>query len=1033
MFPGQGAQHLNMGRDLYDTELVFRRHLDACADRLRLRLGFDLREVLYPAPQVQTAAAGRLQETLVTQAALFAVEYALAQLWMSWGITPAALVGHSVGEYVAACLSGALSLDDALELVTVRGRLMQAAPDGAMVAVPLAEDRVRELTARVGQAVGDELSLAAVNGSSQCVVAGTRKAIDALEDRLRDEAVTYQRLLTGGAFHSSLMAGVVEPLTEAARKVRIETPGIPYVSNVTGGWMTENELREAGYWGRHARETVRFGAAVDTLLTWGAGIFLEVGPGQVLSALVRERVRSRAGAEQSPAAVQTISSLASAREAASDGECLVRALGRLWLAGAAPDWRACHAPERRLRVELPTYPFERKRYWADPFDAVTSAATPAPALSSARKAPLDDWFAIPSWTRSQPPVLREAEEQSWLVFLDGSEPAVQLTERLEQRGHQIVRVRPGDGFRRLAEGSYEIDVVSRADYDALIADLSGSDRLPDAVLHLWNLSGRPVTDAQRAEPAFAAASQQRGFDSLLFLAQAWGDRAANAPLRIAVVTDPVHDVTADDICPEQATMLGAVRVLPQEYGNVVCRLVDVVAGPRLSARSLEQVLAEIESDAVDPIVAYRGIDRWTQSVEPVRLDATAGPPRLLRDGGVYLITGGYGAIGFEIARYLASAVQPKLILVGRSGLPARELWQKHVALHGRDDEVSRRIRAVQSLEESGADVFAARADVASEPQMRTVVAAARERYGRIDGVFHAAGIAGGGVMQLRKPDAVAAVMRPKVGGTRVLERVLADDRPDFMLLCSSLNAITGGAGQADYAGANAFLDAFARYQTTHTDTFTVSVNWDTWRDAGMAAAARLPGDLARAHGDALERGMTSSEGIEALARCLSGTVPQVLVSTVGWHRPVVEATAVVEGAETTAEPNSLPLNPRPNLASAYVAPQDEVQQRICDVWRDALGVVQVGIDDSFFDLGGHSLLAVQVVAKLNADYGTAIPVAKLYEGLTAAFFADLVRAARPAADGDGGDADQRQERRKQQKRHQEKRRVARTGQGRLVQ
>ena len=1030
MFPGQGAQHPDMGRGLYDTEAAFRQYVDGCCERLRPGLGFDLRDVLFPAGGRSGAAAERLEDTLATQCALFVVEYALAQLWMSWGIRPAALVGHSVGEYVAACVSGALSLDDALRLVVARGRLMQAAPAGAMVAVPLPEDRVRELLRQTIDAAVGELSIAAVNGPSQCVVSGAREAIDAFEERLRDEAVTYQRLLTAGAFHSTLMAGVAGPLTEVARTVKIGSPRIPYVSNVTGDWITETDLRDPGYWGRHARETVRFGAGVETLLTWGAGLCLEVGPGQVLGALVRQMAKGRASTGP---AVDVVASLPSAREAVADSEYVARAIGRLWLAGATLDWPAYHAGERRLRVELPTYPFERKRYWADPFDAVPASTAPLRAVAD-RRADFDAWFAIPSWARSQPAVLGPVRAGRWLVFLDASAPAEQLAAALEHRGHAVIRVRPGSGFVRTGDAEYAIDPASRADYDALVAELAASDRLPSDMLHLWGLTGRPAGAVDRADDAFAQRCQTRGFDSLLAMAQAWGDRAPAAELRITVVSDPIHDLTgSDEICPEQATVLGAVRVLPQEYANIGCRLIDVVtASDGFTPRMVDRLVAEVESDASDPVAALRGIDRWVQTFEPIRLGATPDRPRRLREGGVYLITGGYGAIGLEIARALASAVHPKLVLVGRGAVPPRELWQKHMALHGRDDEVSRKIRAVQALEESGADVMTARADVASEAQMREVVGAAHSRFGRIDGVFHAAGVAGGGVMQLRTAEAVAAVMRPKVAGTRVLERVLSDARPDFMLLCSSLNAVTGGAGQADYAAANAFLDAFARYQTVRSDTFTVSVNWDTWRDAGMAAAARPPGELGRAHDRALERGMSSAEGVEAVRRCLDGTVPQVLVSTSGWFRDAGGADGQAAAADH-GEDAALPLNPRPNLASAYVAPQDEIHQRICSVWGDALGVVQVGVDDSFFDLGGHSLLAVQVVAQLNADFGTAIPVARLYEGLTPAFFADLVRAARQAGQAVPGDAGQRQERRKQQKRHQEKRRVARTGQGRLIQ
>ena len=1030
MFPGQGTQYPNMGRELYDTELVFRQHVDDCCARLRQPLGFDLRGVLFPEADALEAATARLHETLATQCALFAVEHGLAQLWISWGIKPTALVGHSVGEYVAACLSGVLSLEDALKLVVVRGRLMQSAPAGAMVAVPLGEDRARDML-RDETLAG--LSIAAVNAPSQCVVAGAPAAIEALEARLRDEAVTYQRLLTGGAFHSSLMSGVVAPLAAAARDVRIGPARIPYVSNVTGEWITEADLRDPAYWGRHALSTVRFGAGVDTLLTWGAAVFLEAGPGQALGSLVRQVARTR---ENRGSAVETIASLPSARDTDPDGESVARALGRLWLSGIVPDWQAYHAGERRLRVHLPTYPFERKRYWADPADAdaVSAHVQPSPAVAS-RRADLDGWFAIPSWSRSQPALLTPAALDRWLVFLDESTAAGQLAELLERRGHAVTRVRAGEAFDRTTDHEYVIRPGVRSDYDALISDLRASDRLPGSVLHLWLLAGRPMHGIP--DDSFAETCLARGFSSLLCLAQAWGDLVATAGLRIVVVSDPIHDVTGfDGICPEKATVLGAVRVMPQEYERVSCRIVDVLAGVNgLQPRTAAQILAEIESDAAEPVVAYRGIDRWIQAVEPVELPASADRPGLLRDEGTYLITGGYGAIGLEIARYLASAARANLILVGRGGLPARELWQKHMSLHGRDDEVSRKIRAVQALEESGGRVYAARADVASEAQMREVVTEAQHRFGRIDGVFHSAGVAGGGVMQLRKPDDVMAVMRPKVMGSRVLARVLADDAPDFVWLSSSLNAVNGGIGQADYCAANAYLDAFARSQTAGGGTFTISVNWDTWRDAGMAANATLPAALAAAKEHALASGITFAEGLEVIQRSLASGMPQLLVSTSGWRRPAVtggDATAEWNARATTA-PAALPLNPRPSLGAPYVAPEGEIAQKICDVWRDALGVQQVGMDDSFFDLGGHSLLAIQVMARLNAEFGTAIPVARLYEGLTPSFLAELVREGRPVPVGETGDGDDRQERQKRQKEHQEKRRVARTGQGRLVQ
>jgi acyl transferase domain-containing protein len=1021
MFPGQGVQSPGMARELYQNERVFRRHVDECCDHLRLDLGFDLRDVLFPASEQHAAAAERLDQTSITQVAIFTIEYALARLWMAWGIRPSALVGHSIGEYVAACLSGVLDLKDALRLVSLRGRIMQDARDGAMMAVPLSEENVREL-------IGPDLWLAAVNGPSQSVVSGEKCHITALEQRLRDQAITCQRLRTSGAFHSGLMTGVIAPLDEAVASMTIGRPRIPYVSNVTGTWITEEDVRDRQYWGRHACDTVRFKASIDCLLDWSSNaVFLEVGPGHALGSLVDQHARSRAALAGGPA---TIASLGSARRNISDGESITAALGRLWLAGIQPDWASYHRDELRNRVEVPLYPFERKRYWAEPtlHFAAAPAAAPAPADAPRQ---IENWFAIPSWKRSMVPVLqteRSANPMRCLLFLDGSGPSESLADLLVRRGHDVITVYQGNAFRLCADRSFLIDPASRGDYEVLMASLRSSNQMPNLVLHLWGLTGGTE---DRGDDDEMHRVQERGFFSLLYLAQAFGASGVPDPVRIVVVTDGVHDVTGEDhICPEKATVQGPCRVMPQEMPNITCQHVDLSASSCLGPRAIEQLVAELESRPSDHAIAYRGIDRWVQTIEPVAIGAPDEISFRLRDGGVYLITGGFGAIGLQVARYLAKAVRAKLVLVGRTSLPDRSKWQTHVSLHGRDDRVSRAIRAVQELEELGAEVLVARADVASDVQMRDMVTAARQRFGGIDGVFHAAGVPGGGVMQLRDPAASAAVMRPKVLGARVLERVLADEPLEFMVLCSSMTGVTGAAGQVDYCAANAYLDAFARVHSLR-GIFTISIDWDTWREGGMAVDAKLPKDLAKAREQALAHGLSGVEGIEVLKRCLSSAIPQVLVSTRGFRlgdEPKVDP--VLEAPSAPSPESDAPLNPRPKLTVPFEAPSTEVEQRICAAWQQTLGVDPIGVHDNFFDLGGHSLHAIQVMARMNADFGTSIPVARLYEGLTPAFLATLVTPQ----GGDDGIAearanDYRQDRRTRQKRQQELRRTARVGQG----
>src|SRR5436305_1930568 len=366
LFPGQGAQHVNMGKDLYDAEPAFRRALDTCARLLQPHLGLDLRTVLFA--EAGAAAAGRLEQTALAQPALFAVEYALAELLREWGIRPAAMLGHSIGEYVAACLAGVFSLEDALALVAARGRLMQELPAGAMLVVPRPEAETRRL-------LTGGLSLAAVNGPSLAVVSGPAGEVDALARGLAEQGIEARRLHTSHAFHSAMMDPILEAFAREVAKVRLAAPRVPYVANLTGTWIEAAQSTDPAWWVRQLRETVRFAGGAAELLQDRSRVLLEVGPGRTLASLVRAAAPERA-------VVTTMRHPQDGDSGGGSGEPLANALGRLWLAGARVDWEGVHAHERRRRVPLPTYPFERQRFWLEPAPRLrVAAAAPAAAAS----------------------------------------------------------------------------------------------------------------------------------------------------------------------------------------------------------------------------------------------------------------------------------------------------------------------------------------------------------------------------------------------------------------------------------------------------------------------------------------------------------------------------------------------------------------------------------------------------------------------------------------------------------------------------
>ena len=857
MFPGQGTQYVGMARGLYRSERVFRDYIDLCAEQLSAQLNLDLREVLYPDRTGEAEANRLLGQTFVTQPALFCIEYALAQLWMSWGVVPSAMIGHSIGEYVAACLANVFSLEDALALVAARGQLMQQLPSGAMLAVMLSETETRSL-------LHNGLALAAVNGAKNCVVSGTSTAIQALHDQLKQQDVHSQVLHTSHAFHSEMMESILEPFTDRVRQVKLNAPAIPFLSNVTGAWQNGGPATDPTYWSRHLRQTVRFADGLGNLLQDAERILLEVGPGHTLNTLVKQHT-SQIGNQV------VLSSLPRARDGYTDTEFLLNSVGKFWLAGGQIDWASFYKGDQRRRIPLPTYPFERQRYYLEPENSyIRKEHKPR---SFGKRADVADWFYLPSWRQFDLPHLTKLEKQppedrSWLIFCDESGVGEALAQRLVQRGKEIVVVHAGEQLRRTADRAYTLNPVLKNNYDALLKELVSRDIKFTKVIHLWTLD-KSAVDTESFERA-----QQSGLYSLLFLTQTLAEQSLTNSLEFVVVTDSVQEVNGEEsLRPDQATVLGACKVIPQEYPEITCRTIDVVSHIRnaVPTQLIDQLLDELTEKVSERVVAYRGRHRWIQSFEPVRLEKGSGAQSLLSDGGVYLITGGLGGVGLALAQHLARTRKAKLALLGRSGLPASDAWSQWLEEHDDDDNVCRKIRKVRELETAGAEVLLLRADVSNEGQMFEAVARTVERFGRIDGVIYGAAAGTSTDKEIRDTTSADCMVQfqAKAHGLLVLEKVLQGRDYKFCLMLSSLSSILGGMTFAAYAAANIYMDTFVRkHNQSHPETW-LTVNWDGWN----LDAEALPGAKLRAGTN--DTAINPEDGGEALERILSiGPIPR---------------------------------------------------------------------------------------------------------------------------------------------------------------
>lgn len=816
MFPGQGNQYHKMGFDLYQKNELFKKTVDRCCQLIQDEFGIDIKHALFFEKDAEKAKKA-LEQTYITQPAIFIISYAMAELALSKGLKPEAMIGHSVGEYVAACVSGIMSLEDALRAVTKRGQLIQDLPGGSMLAVLQNEDKILPF-------LFDGVEVAAINNPGLTVVAGADEHIEKLEAKLKEGGFFSKRLSTSHAFHSAMMDPCLEEFAKIFDNIELSAPKIPIISTVTGEMMTPEEAMDPQYWVMHVRKSVRFSDAVMTCLDMNPSVFVEMGPGQSLESAVKRHLSNDAV----HAAMRT---MRSENENSEDNDYFANAIGSLWMVGGSINWDTFYSEQKRNRLSLPCYPYQRQSYCID----FSQDASQDGIENYKRFKEGNEWYNIPVWKRTPGnQYLAESleEGQSWLIFQDKNGLGEALKSLLLDKGQRVFEIFNGEDYRNEGDGKYSLDIGNKEHYDSLVKDLFADDFELNHVVHLMNYSNEITEGISLAGLKKAEAT---AFFSPVFLYQALINKNKLKEIQFSMVANGAFDVIGEEVyAPEKSLGIGPCRVLIQEFPYTRSRFIDADLQKDNAGRIdlANNILKETTNRSFDTLVAFRNQHRWVESYE--RLPQIPQEKPKYTDGGVYLLTGGLGGIGVITAKAIAQEVKATFVLTYHSSMPPRLEWDEYLQQSTGFSFTKEKIEAIRMLEGLGATVLEKQIDVADHEGMKKLVAEVEKEVGTINGVVHSAGVAGGGIIALRTAESIEPVFTTKMHGLLVLNDIFASHDLDFFMLYSSVTSIEGDATRLEYTSANAFLDSFAAHRKGIKGDATMAINWPGWEDTGMA-------------------------------------------------------------------------------------------------------------------------------------------------------------------------------------------------------
>jgi len=967
LFSGQGTQHLQMGQELYNSYPRYAELLDQGFAYLQaLDPQKDFKALLFAAPGAEAQA--QVQSTDNAQVLLFLVEYALAKCLMELGLQPQYLIGHSLGEYTAACVAGVFSFEQGLMLVYHRGKLMAQQPTGSMLSVALNEQAVQAYT-------NENVSLAAVNGPEQTVLSGTTQAIEGVAAQMEQQGIKHKLLSTSHAFHSAMMQPMVQAFESICQSVSFQEPTLPVVSNLSGTVAQPGQLTQASYWAKHVLAPVRFYNGLETLFAQGKSMLMvEVGPGTTLVNLANKHPQA------STLLQGRVNILPGAGTQQNSFESFATALANLWLLGKEINWQPYYQGLAPGRVPMPPYPFEQHQY---PTQVNPFAQLGQMVQGPEQKQPMAKSFYQSSWVPTWlPPFVPQQSPQETYLLL-GSTNALHsaLQSQLQAQNARIIEVVQGPTFEQTGPNSYQLNGFEPKAFEQLLQSINQQQPLTK-VLYAWGLETPPATQAVPAE--LATVKQQfktLDFVCLLNLLQALEQSPQAQTVRLAYLSSAFQQVLPTETpAYTQATALGLLKVASMENPNLHCISIDLPANPGLEVAPAlaNMVLNELHNPELVHTVALRQGSRWLENYVHTPMPQNLAQQTKLRQKGVYLITGGLGKTGQAFAQYLTTQLQATVILLGRQQLPEQSTWAAVLQNPATDVLLKQKLSFLSSLQQQGHQVVYHQANLASFEAMQTLVQSLEQQHGTINGVIHAAGITS--AAQSFKPiintnvPFIVPHFEAKAFALENLVKLFSNRQLDFGWVTGSLSVVAGGYSLGAYMAANMYADYFLMAQQSSAQNGAANV-WKILDLDGLDMEDQHPPQAIKIKKQDLLELFNISNAVPGPCRWI--------VALNNLQKRIEEGLLRVDNLEEAnaeqPEQQAQQQLDRSTLLSPYVPPTSPNEQKMVALWQEFFGIDQIGIEDDFFELGGDSLKAMTLAKRIFKEFNVDIPLPDLMQ------------------------------------------------------